>query len=100
MRAENQKPHPVRKNATRMGHPTLPSGLVAIAVLFDPIATETTIFVSQFAAFLAHTCIVAVAKIAAQFMAIVGNLGAVVADVTVQTMVAIPGKSRRHAHSD
>ena len=74
-----------------------PRALVAVPVEFAAIAINVAVFATEFAALVAGRGVVAAVEIAAEFAAIMGDLGFVVTDIAT---VAVPGKSRRHAYRD
>src|SRR5579864_7428731 len=74
--------------------------LAAIPVELAAVAVNVAILAPEFPALMARGSIVAVVEIAPQFAPIMINPRIVVADVAPDTVVAVPCKSGRHAHSD
>jgi hypothetical protein len=83
-----------------MGHPTFPSGLVAIAIKRGAIMAEVALPAADFSLFMTRGTVVAITQIAAKFMTIMNDLRVVLADIAPQSVVSIPRESRRHSHSD
>jgi hypothetical protein len=74
--------------------------LPTIPIELPPIAIDITVFVPQFSALVTCGSMITVVKIATQLTSIVGNFSLVAPDIATDASVPIPGKRRRHTHSD
>jgi hypothetical protein len=67
---------------------------------FAAIAIYVAVLAPQFPALVARGFIISAPQVAPQLVAIVSDFGFIVPDVAAQTSVTIPGKRRRHTHTN